>query len=59
MVVSTALNCGRYPVRIFELTIDAKEQGERDYLEDIKTYSECKRTGNWCGIETLNLNLEQ
>lgn len=59
VVVSTVLNCGRYPVRIFELPIDAKEQGERDYLEDIKTYSECKRTGNWCGIETLNLNLEQ
>ncbi|AZS49312.1 exodeoxyribonuclease VIII [Entomomonas moraniae] len=58
VVVSTSLNCGRYPVRIFELPIEAKTQGEQIYLENISTFSECKRTGNWGAIETLNLNLE-
>ncbi|WP_129141489.1 PD-(D/E)XK nuclease-like domain-containing protein [Modicisalibacter coralii] len=55
IVVSTSIDCGRYPVRIFCLDEDAKRSGRNDYLADMATYARCMDTGEWPGIETLSL----
>lgn len=55
LVVSTKLNCGRYPVRLFELAREVKEHGKTEYLEDIATYHECKTSNDWAAIETIKL----
>lgn len=55
LVVSTSIDCGKYPVRIFTLDQQAKAVGRDTYLQDMATYAECIRTGEWSGIETLSL----
>lgn len=55
LVVSTSIECGRYPVRIFTLDAEAKEIGRRAYLQDMATYAECIESGEWSGLETLSL----
>lgn len=55
LVVSTKLNCGRYPVRLFDLAQEVKELGKTEYLEDIATYHECKTSNDWAAIETIKL----
>jgi len=55
LVVSTSIECGKYPVRIFTLDPEAKQIGRDTYLEDMATYADCMRTGEWSGIETLSL----
>lgn len=55
LVVSTKLNCGRYPVRLFELRPEVKERGRQEYLQDIAIYAECKRTNEWPAIESFSL----
>ncbi len=53
LVVSTSLNCGRYPVKVIELTDNYRAIGTRKYREDLRTYAECLATKSWPGIETL------
>jgi hypothetical protein len=55
LVVSTSIECGKYPVRIFTLDVEAKDIGRRDYLQDMAVYAECVRSGEWSGLETLSL----
>lgn len=55
LVVSTSIECGKYPVRIFTLDAEAKDIGRRDYLQDMAVYAECLRSGEWSGLETLSL----
>lgn len=55
LVVSTSIDCGKYPVRIFTLDQQAKAVGRDTYLQDMATYAECIRTGEWSGLETLSL----
>ncbi|MFG3398699.1 PD-(D/E)XK nuclease-like domain-containing protein [Pseudomonas sp. NPDC077408] len=55
LVVSTSIECGKYPVRIFTLDQEAKSIGRDTYLEDMATYADCIRTGEWSGLETLSL----
>lgn len=55
LVVSTGIDCGRYPVRLFTMDSEAKDAGRSAYLRDIETYAECIRTGEWSAIETLSL----
>lgn len=55
LVVSTSIECGKYPVRIFTLDLEAKSIGRGTYLEDMATYADCIRTGEWSGVETLSL----
>lgn len=55
LVVSTSVDCGRYPVRIFTMDGEAKEAGRSAYLKDMATYAECRQSGEWHGIETLSL----
>lgn len=55
LVVSTSIEAGKYPVRLFCLDDDAKAMGYRDMREDLATVAECERSGDWPGIETLSL----
>lgn len=55
LVVSTTIDCGRYPVRLFTLDEEAKAAGRTTYLRDMATYAECLATGEWSGLETLSL----
>lgn len=55
IVVSTSIDCGRYPVRLFSLDAEAKEAGRNAYIENIQTYARCQEQGFWPGIETLSL----
>ena len=55
LVVSTSIECGKYPVRIFTLDHEAKSIGRDTYLEDMAIYADCMRTGEWSGLETLSL----
>lgn len=54
LVVSTSVQCGRYPVRIWELTKQNKDEGWAEMRQDIETAAECMRTNNWPGIEVLS-----
>lgn len=54
LVVSTSINCGRYPVRVIELSPGYKDIGARAYRRNLRTYAECQANNSWPGIETLN-----
>ncbi|CDG21022.1 conserved protein of unknown function [Xenorhabdus poinarii G6] len=55
LVVSTSVNCGRYPVRIFIMDDQIKGAGRASYQRNLETYAECLRTNEWPGIRTLSL----
>ncbi len=55
LVVSTSIECGKYPVRLFTLDLEAKSIGRDTYLEDMAIYADCMRTGEWSGLETISL----
>ncbi len=55
LVVSTSIECGKYPVRLFCLDAEAKARGRATMREDLATLAECERTGEFPGIETLSL----
>lgn len=55
LVISTTVNCGRYPVRIFIMDEQAKEAGRIAYKTNLKTYSECLKNDEWPGLHTLSL----
>lgn len=55
LVVSTSIDCGRYPVRLFVLDAEGKAIGRNDYQRNLATYADCLRSGEWSGIETISL----
>jgi len=55
LVVSTSIECARYPVRLFTLDAEAKQIGRAEYQADMATYNECRERDEWPGIETLSL----
>lgn len=55
LAFSTSIECGRYPVRIFQLDADAVAAGRAEYQDDMARYAECKASGSWQGIESLSL----
>ncbi|MFG6139470.1 PD-(D/E)XK nuclease-like domain-containing protein [Halomonas sp. B23F22_10] len=55
LVVSTSIECGRYPVRLFSLDQAAKDAGRFAYQRDLQVYHECRQADDWPGIETLSL----
>ena len=55
LVVSTSIECGKYPVRLFVLDAEGKDIGRTAYQRNIATYADCMRTGEWSGIETISL----
>jgi exodeoxyribonuclease VIII len=55
LVVSTSVNCGRYPVRIFIIDEQTKAAGRATYQRNLATYAECLSKNEWPGIRTLSL----
>ncbi len=55
LVVSTSIECGKYPVRLFVLDAEGKAIGRSSYQRDLAVYADCMRTGEWSGLETLSL----
>ncbi|MDC9598947.1 PD-(D/E)XK nuclease-like domain-containing protein [Xenorhabdus anantnagensis] len=55
LAVSTTVNCGRYPVRIFIMDEQAKLAGRAAYQRNLATYAQCLKTNEWPGIRTLSL----
>ncbi|MFC6363748.1 PD-(D/E)XK nuclease-like domain-containing protein, partial [Tatumella punctata] len=53
IAVSETINCGRYPVRVFELESQDVEAGYDEFRKNLTTYHECIATGNWGGVERL------
>lgn len=54
IVVGSRRNAGRYPVRCIALPQWQRERGAATMRADLNRYAECKRTGNWPGIELLS-----
>lgn len=55
LVVSTSIDCGKYPVRLFTMDGETKEAGRQAYRKDLATYAECLAANEWPSIETLSL----
>ncbi|MCG5279844.1 PD-(D/E)XK nuclease-like domain-containing protein [Providencia rettgeri] len=55
LVVSTKIDCGKYPVRTYVMSEEAKSAGRTAYKHNLLTYAECLKTDEWAGIRTLSL----
>lgn len=55
LFISSTINCGKYPVRIFQLDDEAKMIGRYAYQANLRTYAECMESGVWPGVESLSL----
>ncbi|MGJ0628738.1 PD-(D/E)XK nuclease-like domain-containing protein [Xenorhabdus bovienii] len=55
LVVSTTINCGRYPVQTFIMDEQTKATGRTTYRKNLETYAQCLKTDEWPGIRTLSL----
>lgn len=53
IAVSESIDCGRYPVRVFQLAEDDVTVGYDLFRRDLSTYHECIKSGNWGGIEEI------
>jgi hypothetical protein len=54
LAVSTTRNAGRYPVRVFSLHDDWKQDGRAERDRNLSVYAQCKNSGIWPGIETVS-----
>lgn len=54
LAVSTSIDCGRYPVRIFELDEAWKMRGVEDMRRNLATIQNCEQTNDWPGIQVLS-----
>lgn len=55
LVVSTSVECGKYPVRVLTLDPQDLSEGYTLYRRDLETYHECHRKNTWDGIETIKM----
>ncbi|WP_017445770.1 PD-(D/E)XK nuclease-like domain-containing protein [Gayadomonas joobiniege] len=53
LVVSTSIECGRYPVRVFMLDEQDKHDGRSEYRLSLNKYAHHLKSGNWHEIETI------
>lgn len=53
LCVSETIDCGRYPVRTFQIQPDDTEDGYNLFRTSLNTYHECRTTDNWGGIEEI------
>lgn len=54
IAVSESINCGRYPVRVFQLEQEDVAVGHDLYRRDLNTYHQCRLTNTWGGVESLS-----
>lgn len=53
IAVSESIDCGRYPVRTFQLQEEDVAAGHDLFRRDLTTYHECMQSGSWGGIEEI------
>ena len=53
IAVSESIDCGRYPVRVFELDAYDKDEGLRLFRRDLNTYHQCRASSEWGGVEII------
>lgn len=54
IAVSETIDCGRYPVRVFELDPEDVETGHHLFRRDLNTYHQCRQNDEWGGIEIIS-----
>lgn len=54
IAVSESIDCGRYPVRVFQLDDEAADVGHQLYRRDLNTFHQCKISNSWGGVEVLS-----
>ncbi|MCS4496228.1 PD-(D/E)XK nuclease-like domain-containing protein [Pantoea sp. B623] len=54
IAVSESIDCGRYPVRVFQLEQEDVAVGHELYRRDLQTYHQCRLTNSWGGVESLS-----
>lgn len=55
LVVSTTINCGRYPVKTFVLDEIAKDIGRKNYKTNLITLKKCLEENSFPALQTLSL----
>jgi exodeoxyribonuclease VIII len=53
IAVSETIDCGRYPVRVFELDAPDIDAGHALFRRDLNTYHHCRTTNDWGGVEII------
>ncbi len=53
IAISESIDCGRYPVRVFQLNPEDTAAGHDLYRRDLGTYHHCRETNNWGGVEEI------
>lgn len=53
LAVSETIDCGRYPVRVFELEQQDVDTGRSLFRRDLNTYHQCRVSDDWGGVETI------
>jgi len=53
LAVSESIDCGRYPVRVFELDPDDVNTGGVLFRRDLNTYHQCRVSDEWGGVEII------
>lgn len=53
IAVSESIDCGRYPVRTFQLHAEDVDAGHQLYRRDLNTYHHCRASNTWGGVEEL------
>lgn len=53
IAVSETIDCGRYPVRVFELHEDDFQTGLKLFRQNLDTFHHCRLNDYWGGIETI------
>ena len=53
IAVSESIDCGRYPVRVFQLSEDDVAVGYDQFRRDLRAYHACRESDNWGGIEEI------
>ena len=53
LAVSETIDCGRYPVRVFELDATDVDAGHALFRRDLNTYHQWRESGEWGGFEII------
>lgn len=53
LAVSESIDCGRYPVRVFELDAPDVDTGMVLFRRDLNTYHQCRLSDEWGGVEII------
>ncbi|RNM54899.1 exodeoxyribonuclease VIII, partial [Salmonella enterica] len=53
IAVSETIDCGRYPVRVFQLDEYDADIGYQLFRRDLNTYHECRISDEWGGVEII------